>query len=186
MSNQILKYEKIAPDVYAALASTERTGWVQHGVVRPETVKDHTLALLALADELAPLLKDVDATELKTMLEIHDWPEAICGDEVLLDAGQNDYDSLQKLKFEREKSAMEKICKSLNSSDDLFLLWLRFETSTDEVADLARQLDKYQAVEQAYNYQKEQGINLFDEFKAYSIKYISHPVLLDRLKSLEA
>lgn len=64
-------------------------------------------------------------------------------------------------------------------------LWLRFETSADEMASFARQIDKYQAVEKALEYERTQGIPLFGEFLNYTRKYIVHPILLEKIQKLE-
>jgi len=64
-------------------------------------------------------------------------------------------------------------------------LWLRQENSDDPAANFCRQLDKYQAVEKALEYEQAQGIPLFDEFLTYSINFINHPVLLERIEKLK-
>lgn len=66
-------------------------------------------------------------------------------------------------------------------------LWLRFETSEDPSASFARQLDKYQAVEKAFEYEKEKGIPMFREFLDHvrACNSITHPVLLKKLELLE-
>jgi hypothetical protein len=64
-------------------------------------------------------------------------------------------------------------------------LWLRFETSNDPASVFGRELDKYQAVEKALEFEEEQGIELFDEFLTYSMNFIHHPVLLDRIEALK-
>jgi hypothetical protein len=48
-----------------------------------------------------------------------------------------------------------------------------------------RELDKYQAVEKALEFEEQQGIELFDEFLKYSINFIHHPVLLERIEKLK-
>lgn len=182
----ILKLEKVAPRVYQSLQDLKRTGWVNRGVENPESVKEHTEALVVLAQELSQFLTEEETDGLVDMLEVHDWPEAIHGDEVILELDPNDRKALKEAKFENERKALAKICEDLPNGNEVMALWLRFENSDDPAAAFGRQLDKYQAVEKALEYEQEQGIALFDEFLRYSINFIHHPVLLQRIEELKS
>jgi 5'-deoxynucleotidase YfbR-like HD superfamily hydrolase len=180
-----LKYAQLAPDTWHALGRLLRTGWVDAGVKDPESVQQHIMALRNIAASLEGLT-DAEKDGLLDMLEIHDWPEAIHGDEVILTDDKEEEKILLTTKFENEQKALARICEPLGEMGDHILkLWLRFETSDDVVAVLARQIDKYQAIEQALEYEKLQGIPLFEEFLHYSRKDISHPLLLEKLEKLE-
>ncbi len=181
----VLKLEKVAPEIYQSLEDLKRTGWVDRGVENPESVKEHTEALVTLANELTPLLSEDEIDGLIDMLEVHDWPEAIHGDEVILELNPDSRKALKEVKFENERKALEKICKDIPGGDEIMALWLRFENSNDPAAEFGRQLDKYQAVEKALEYEQTQGITLFDEFLRYSIHFINHPVLLARIEQLK-
>ena len=181
----LLKLEAVAPEVYRALQELKRTGWVMRGVENPESVKEHTEALLVLAEELLELLTEEEKDGLMDMLEIHDWPEAIHGDEVILELSPDERKTLKDIKFENEKRALATLCKDLPNSEEIMALWLRFETSDDAAAVFGRQLDKYQALEKSLDYEQEQGIALFEEFLVYSINFIHHPVLLERVEQLK-
>lgn len=82
-NKSLLKLEAVAPHVYELLDGVNRTGWVNRNVENPETVKEHTEALLKLADEMLEYLTPEETDGLLEMLEVHDWPEAIHGDEVI-------------------------------------------------------------------------------------------------------
>lgn len=180
-----LKRESAAPQVYALLQGVERTGWVERGVKNPETVKEHTEALLKLGNELLDFLKEEETDGLLDMLEVHDWPEAIHGDEVVLITPDDDKKTELEEKFKNEARALEELCKDLPNRQEIIDLWYRFETSNDPAAVFARQLDKYQAIEKAWEYEQVQGILLFEEFLTYSITFIKHPVLLERIERLK-
>lgn len=184
-NKSLLKFETIAPEVYQSLQDLKRTGWVMRGVENPESVKEHTEALIALAKELAPLLTPEETDGLIDMLEIHDWPEAIHGDEVLLELDPEKRKLLKSNKFENERNALTIICKDLPNGEEIMTLWLRHENSDDPGAKFSRELDKYQAVEKALEYELAQGIALFDEFLTYSINFIHHPVLHQRIEKLK-
>lgn len=181
----LLKLESIAPRVYQSLQDLKRTGWIQRGVENPESVKEHTEALIALSQELIPLLSPDETNGLLEMLEVHDWPEALHGDEVILELKPDERKALKEVKFENEKKALTLICQDLPNRNEIMSLWLRFENSDDPAAVFGRQLDKYQAVEKALEYEQVQGIKLFDEFLRYSINFINHPILLQRIDALK-
>ena len=181
----LLKLESFAPKIYQSLQDLKRTGWVQRGVENPESVKEHTEALIALAQELIPLLSPDETQGLLEMLEVHDWPEALYGDEVILELKPDERKALKEIKFENEKKALTSICQDLSNGNEIVSLWLRFENSDDPAAVFGRQLDKYQAVEKALEYEQAQGIALFDEFLSYSINFITHPILLQRIDVLK-
>ena len=184
-----LKFADVAPAVWKKLDEIKRTGWVTRGVQYPETVQQHTISLRALAHEVfsrGKIFSEKEENDLIDMLEVHDWPEAIVGDEVVLEDGSKEKQQAQQSKSERELGAMTQICAAIPNGTEILNLWLRFEHGDDAVADIARQLDKCQAVEKAMEYEKAQGIALFKEFKDYSIKYITHPLLLERLARLES
>ena len=182
----LLKLERIAPKVYALLQAIDRTGWKNRGVENPETVKEHTEALLALAEELQELLTEEEWDGLMEMLEVHDWPEAIHGDEVILEIDPVKRKALKEVKFKNEKRALETICADLTNGEEIVQLWLRFEHSDDPAAKFGRQLDKYQAVEKALEYEQSQGIPLFESFLGHALNFIDHPVLLARIEQLKA
>lgn len=181
-----LRFAHLAPDTWTALGSLPRTGWVNRGVANPETVQDHIITLREIAFHLGDV-PNIDRGTLLDMLEIHDWPEAIHGDQVIFTNNEIEKASLEATKFEREYQALVDICSRLGEEGDKIIsLWLRFENSHDETASFARQLDKYQAIEKALEYEKDQGIPLFKEFLDYSRKNINHQVLLKKVAGLEA
>lgn len=184
-NKSLLKLEAVAPHVYELLNGVDRTGWVNRGVENPENVKEHTEALLKLADEMLEYLTPEETDGLMDMLEVHDWPEAIHGDEVILELNPDERKALKDIKFANEERALEELCKDLPNRQEIIDLWYRFELSEDAAATFARQLDKYQAVEKAWEYEQAQGILLFQEFLTYSINFINHPVLLERIERLK-
>ena len=183
-----LKFARLAPEVWKKLGEIPRTGWVIRDVENPETVQEHTLALRELVRSFSEALTEFsaeDKQELLDILEVHDWPEAIDGDKLTVTADPEERKKLKEAKFVSEQNAMVKIVESLGEEGkNIFMLWLRFELSDDPVAAFARQLDKYQAVEKAYEYEKSQGKPLFKEFADYAVGDITHPVLVKRVTDM--
>lgn len=183
-----LKFAHLAPDVWQALGDLKRTGLVKRGVANPETVQEHTLSLLRIATSLNGL-SDEEKDGLLEMLEVHDWPEVIHGDEQLLFKNEEQFQSGRAVKFENERRAMVTICEKLGGGgESIMALWLRYANSQDPAASLARQIDKYQSVEKALEYERAQDIPLFREFDYYEWERnrITHPLLLDKMKKLDS
>ncbi len=183
-----LKFAHLAPEVWKKLDEIPRTGWVKRGVQNPETVQGHIVSLRNLAfdicDEIAEF-SDQDKQDLVDMLEVHDWPEAIVGDLVILNTDNEELRKLKENKFKLEHEALINITKDLGESgEEILKLWLRFEQSDDPVAAFARQLDKYQALEKAVEIERIQKIPLFKEFRDSGMKYITHPVLFKKLSMI--
>ncbi|MEM9336568.1 MAG: HD domain-containing protein [Patescibacteria group bacterium] len=181
-----LCYSDVAPDVWAALAKIERTGWVMRGISDPETVQEHTLALIRLAEEIHTI-GEYKANGLFQILEVHDWPEAIVGDEVIIEYDEEKRRRLKVLKNRKEVEAMKEITRPLGEvGKEINALWLRYENSSDETAQFAKELDKYQAVEQALTYEIEQNKNgIYYEFLDYLQNSITSEVLKEKLYLLE-
>jgi 5'-deoxynucleotidase YfbR-like HD superfamily hydrolase len=182
-----LRFAHLAPDVWDALHDLKRTGWVNRGVMNPESVQEHVVDLRNIASHIEGLTEE-EKDGLLDMLKVHDWPEAIRGDEVILTLNEDEFKALKGNKFESEKVALRSICEKLGEDGKIIMnLWLRFETSQDSAASFARQLDKYQAIEKALEYEKIQDIPMFKEFldHAKARNSITHPILLKKLELLE-
>lgn len=186
--NTPLRYETTAADIYISLKDIPRTGWVIRNVKNPETVYDHTVSLVLLADTVAKEigLTDTETDDLKHILEIHDWAEALAGDEYIPNEDANSYQERKKLKAEREDSALKTLLKDKPFKEVVENLFARYENKTDEIARLAKELDKYQALELALQYEAEQGIPLFMEFYEYYMRDwpFSNSVILQRIDDL--
>ncbi len=159
MENTNLNYAHLVPTTWDKLNKIERTGWIMWKVKSPETVQQHINALRALAFSLSDSLtefNDEEKKDLVDMLEIHDWAEAVVGDIVTVDQDKDKEKTKKQLQFEQESVAIKNICDQLGSDGERIMsLWMRFETSSDPVSTFARQLDKYQAIEQAFAYEQE-------------------------------
>lgn len=185
MPSVILQFAPLAPIVWETLKRLPRTGWVKRGVSNPETVAEHTEALLALAMEAEPITPGGRA-DLLAMLEVHDWPEAITGDEVILTADPETRVEQKAAKRAREMATMKEICIPLGEVGQTILdHWRRFETSPDPIAELAREIDKFQAIEKALYFETKEHIPLFQEFLDYARPEIAHPFLVSRIATLE-
>ena len=175
-----------AQEVIDKLYTIPRSGWRDRGVENPETVGEHTDELVLLSDKLFCV------PGLNGMLKVHDWPES---DDKVGDrrtdpyCSQNKRCSLKK-KHEDELAAMDAICRGLGpQGKEIFDLWLEYEARQTTRAIIAYQLDKYQAIMKAIDYQLKGQPVVAMEFIGYDGPKIEHPILrmlldraIDRLK----
>jgi putative hydrolases of HD superfamily len=184
-----LKYAKLAPEVWEALKSLPRTGWVRRGVENCESVQDHILALRKMAMELLENSEEFSETEkeeLVNMLEVHDWPEALVGDQVIVTYDQEEKKRLKAEKFKAEYEAMVSICTPLDSDGETIMnAWLRFERAADPLAMFAQQIDKYQPIEQAFEYESRGETVSTQEFIDYAETGLTHPLIQARLSKVK-
>jgi 5'-deoxynucleotidase YfbR-like HD superfamily hydrolase len=167
-------YEKVFQ-----LKRIQRSGWVNHGIVSPESVADHSYALSILSLSLADGL-NLNREKVLLMSLLHDLGESIIGDII---TPQNE--SEVKLKFEAEVKAIKKVLENLDSSDELMELWLDFEHGRTKEGLFVKELDKIEMCLQALAYEKEQDKDL-TEFFAHTEKKLTIPELKDIFKEIES
>lgn len=184
------RYRSEAPFVYETLSKLPRAGWRDYyGIDGGETVLEHTEALMKLAHQLAPELGlgASSQDELIEMLEIHDWPEALHGDQILNDRTSEEGKVKREQMLQDEEAALKKIVSEMptETAERIKKLWLRFERGDDEVADLARQLDKLQAILKAAEYGEKTNQQIARDFINNTGHLITHPALKKRLEEID-
>ncbi|CAB9505484.1 HD domain-containing protein 2 [Seminavis robusta] len=155
-------------DICGALKKLKRTGWVKHQIPLPESDSDHMhrCAMCALlvgqpadrrdqwAYELFPQYhpSKVDTTKLLRMAVTHDLCEALAGDITpFCDP------SLVESKHDKEDQAMAAIQKVVAGplGQELYDLWKEYEAQTTVEAIYCKDIDKFEMVVQAFEYEKE-------------------------------
>ena len=144
------EYIEEAQKVIDALHELPRSGWLDRGVNNPETVGEHSDELVSLAEEL------FNIRGLAIMLKIHDWPESEknVGDRRTDNLCPIEKRCTPEKKKKDETEAIHLICSRLGSYGQALLkLWLEFEEKKTKRAILAHDLDKYQAIKKAIEYE---------------------------------
>ncbi len=173
--------------IWSALSKLPRTGWVQWGIPNPESVAEHILAVRSLAvtwrEHLT--LSNQEFAELLAIIEVHDWPEVIVGDLVIM-GDETNVVELRRSKREREMAAMIELCSGKSFGPEALTLFERYELGSDQAAIYAKQLDKLQAVLLAAEYEeRHQKPGLLTEFITYTESYIDIPFLRQELERLQ-
>ncbi|MCA9355435.1 HD domain-containing protein [Candidatus Kaiserbacteria bacterium] len=173
-------------EIWSKLKSIPRTGWLQWKVPNPETVYEHVMSVIRLAvewrDDMS--LTEDEYIELLKMIEVHDWPEVITGDQVIL-GDEPDATEQMKNKKITEAEAMKKLCRALSHGGEISALYDRYENSDDIVAQHCRQIEKFQAILLAFDYEhryNKKGLTY--EFLKYSSPKIKIPFLVARMEQV--
>ena len=156
-------------NICGILKDIKRTGWVRHKVPLPESDSDHMhrcamCAMLVTTQSPDPRddysiesgnayfhPRNIDGEKLLRMALTHDLCESIAGDVTpFCDAGAI------ASKHEKEKAAMNEIRKVVGDplGKELFDLWLEYEEQVTPVSLYCKDIDKFEMVMQAYEYEK--------------------------------
>ncbi len=165
------------------LKLVKRTGWITFGRVKdPESVADHTMRLASLAlvagDELG-----VDRRRLVDMAIVHDFAESIVGD-IVHEYADKELPNSQE-KSQAEHSAIKELLKGLENGNEFLEMWEEFEDQKTEEAMVLKQLDKFEMVLQALEYEEVADPKNFEPFWINAKKHIRHPVIKKWLKEIE-
>ena len=183
-----LRFSEGTEHIWDGLAKIPRTGWVQWGIPNPGTVAEHVFAVrqLAVAWRRDIELSDIEFDDLLAIVEVHDWPEVIVGDLVIM-GDEHNVIELRNSKRDKEKAAMQDLCREIPRGAEALALYGRYEMNADLPAQYAKQLDKMQAVLLAREYQEKfQKEGLLKEFVIYTERYLDIPFLVDQLEKIKA
>lgn len=130
------------------LKQTLRQGWTKYPQIkRVESVADHSFRIAMLAFMFSD--DEVDRNKLIKMALVHDVAECIVGD-ITPDSGIS-----KQEKHKMEKEAMIRLCEMLNGQAKLELmdLWLEYEQGESKEAIICKDLDKFEMLMQAKEYE---------------------------------
>ena len=157
------------------LKTLKRTGWVDNDVRLPESVADHmyrmTMMCFALKD--TSLNKD----RLIKICLCHDLAEAIAGDITPTEVSGVSKEDKRKL----EEDALNSIVNDLDDNGvlgtEIRELWFEYEERTTNEAKIASQLDKFEMIVQADEYEKQHAAEgkRLESFFSYTEGYFTHP-----------
>ena len=141
------------------LKHLDRTGWVRKKVEKPESVAGH-MYRMALLSFLAPNGSSLDKSKCIKMSLVHDLGESIVGD-------ITPHDGVSKEeKYQLEKNALERIAKLLPESvgKEICELWNEYEGGVTHESLYVRDLDKFDMIFQAHEYEQKENVDLQEFF----------------------
>jgi putative hydrolase of HD superfamily len=134
------------------LKHLKRTGWVNHNVSNPETVAGH-MYRMSMMSFLFINEPNVNQERCIKMSLVHDLAESIVGD-LTPSCGVS-----REEKHKQEKEAMETIRGLVPDQigEELMTLWMEYENGITPDAIIVRDLDKFDMIFQAYEYETSEG-----------------------------
>lgn len=141
-------------EVVGKLKHLDRKGWTYFPIPKVETVACH-MYRMAMCVFLLP--RAMDLFKIMKMALVHDIGESLIGDYTPADAI-----SVER-KREIEQQAVTEIAAFLPAEwarEEVLQLWLEFETGQTQEAFLVRDLDKFDMIYQAYEYEKAHEVDL--------------------------
>lgn len=140
------------------LKQIKRTGWVRCNVAFPESVSDHMYRMSIISMAVASAC---DRDHAMKMALAHDVAECIVGDITPHCGISNDE------KHRREEAAMAQIRDKLAGNtvgEELYQLWNEYEKGETETAILMKDIDKFEMILTAFEYEQAQNIDLSEFF----------------------
>jgi len=138
-----------------------RTGWVRRDVRDPERISGHMYRMGVMAMLLGPA-DGVDRDKCIRMALVHDMAETIVGDLTPSDP------VTPEQKREMESKALRSMTDLLEDTsvvNDIVDLWEEYEAAATPEAKLVKDLDKFDMILQAHEYEnKEQRPGALEEF----------------------
>ncbi len=156
------------------LKTLKRTGWVDNGVSLPESVADHMYRMTMLSFALSD--PSLNKDRLIKIALCHDLAESIAGD---ITPTENSGVSKEE-KRRLEENALDMIINDLKNDalgNEIRSLWMEYEERSTPEAVVASQLDKFEMIVQADEYEKQHAKDgkRLDSFFDYTAGYFTHP-----------
>ena len=130
------------------LKNVSRSGWGRCGIQEPESVADHSFRTTIITMIMSDYLKLNTEKAIRLAL-LHDIAEAVIGD-------ITPYDKLtSEEKRRKEYETIKELLKGIPYGDNYINLWEEFDNIHSAEARLVKNIDKFEMVLQAVEYQKQ-------------------------------
>ncbi|CAG8525540.1 12174_t:CDS:2 [Acaulospora morrowiae] len=178
------------------LKTTKRTGWIDNNIKNPESISDHMHRMSILSLLVKDSTLDKDKHVFSEMSVVHDLAESLVvrirfyalhffALSLILSVSnfiQGDITPLEGIskieKNRRESEAMRHLCSNLlensSQSQEIFALWQEYEDATTNEAKFVKDIDKFEMILQAYEYEQSDNKDLERFFETTMGKF-NHP-----------
>lgn len=184
-----------------ALKRLRRQGWIDRGVIDPESVADHSYRMALMVLVLAGDIGQIDIGRALALALIHDLPEAIAGDATPFDQplGTEEIDreaifrarpvyseDAERAKRAAEEAAIREVTARLPAPLASLIAdaWEEYEAGETAEARLVRQIDKLETWLQALEYRAAQPGLVIESFSIGTDEAVSDPALRDLLAAI--
>ena len=144
-SNLLNLYTKLA-----TLKLLPRTGWLQRGVARPESVAEHSFGVVTLALLVGDAQEGLDRGRLLAIALLHDMAETLLSD---LPASARRLIGADA-KHAAERRAIQELFAALPQAAEYLALWDEYACASSPEARLIKGLDRVEMLAQALAYER--------------------------------
>ncbi|XP_071503409.1 5'-deoxynucleotidase HDDC2-like [Diadema antillarum] len=162
------------------LKNQPRRGWLLRGLSNVESVSDHMYQMAVMAMLVSDKM-NLDRNRCIQIALVHDMAECIVGDITPAD-GISKED-----KHRREKEVMEKLARLAGPDvgQDFYELWKEYEEQSTSEAQFVKDLDRFEMILQAFQYEKREGKpGLLQEFFDSTQGKFQHPTVIEWVREL--
>lgn len=168
-------------ELVGRLKHIKRTGWVLRNVQQPETVAGH-MYRMAIMTFLLDGKDNINKSRCMELALVHDLAECIVGD-ITPYCGVNPDE-----KHRREDEAMLELAKLAGPNGNyLYDLYKEYENQKTPEAQLVKELDRFDMVMQAFEYEKrsESPKRLQEFFDSTEGKF-KHPLIMSLISEISS
>ncbi|XP_064382810.1 5'-deoxynucleotidase HDDC2-like [Halichondria panicea] len=141
-------------ELIGKLKHLKRTGWVRRDIVEPESVASHmyrmSLMSFLFVDTVDPALNRERCIRMSL---VHDLAESLVGDITPFDGVSKE----EKCRMENEGMLKIKTLVPDQVGEEMYQLWQEYEDGKSPEAIVVKDLDKFDMIFQAYEYEKAEG-----------------------------
>ncbi|CEP22144.1 unnamed protein product [Cyberlindnera jadinii] len=155
-------YVLIFLQIVSLLKKQRRTGWVDHGIEKCESISDH-MYRMGISSMLITDPK-VDTNKCVKIALIHDIAESLVGDITPFDVVDKNE------KHRRELATIEYLSQLIgnydpSTGDEILQFWLDYEEIRTLEARYVKDIDKFEMLLQSFEYEREfKGTKNLDQF----------------------
>ncbi|PBK65922.1 HD domain-containing protein [Armillaria solidipes] len=152
------------------LKTQKRTGWIDHGIGRPESISDHMHRMAVLA--MCTSDEKLDIPKCVMMCVVHDLAEAQVGDIT----PREGISRAEKLRLEEEAmhNFIHEMLHNSPAAQRIEVLWREYEDGKTPEARFVKDLDRFELASQAFEYERTYTARNLQTFFDTSLPKIRH------------
>ncbi|KAK0238509.1 hypothetical protein EDD85DRAFT_510627 [Armillaria nabsnona] len=152
------------------LKTQKRTGWIDHGIGRPESISDHMHRMAVLA--MCTSDEKLDIAKCVMMCVVHDLAEAQVGDIT----PREGISRAEKLRLEEEAmhNFIHEMLHNSPAAQRIEALWKEYEDGKTPEARFVKDLDRFELASQAFEYERTYTARNLQTFFDTSLPKIRH------------
>ncbi|KAK0497384.1 HD domain-containing protein [Armillaria luteobubalina] len=156
--------------VLERLKTQKRTGWIDHGIDKPESISDHMYRMAVLA--MCTSDEKLDIPKCVMMCVVHDLAEAQVGDIT----PREGISRAEKLRLEEDAmyNFIHEMLHNSPAAQRIEALWKEYEDGKTPEARFVKDLDRFELASQAFEYERTYTARNLQTFFDTSLPKVRH------------